>query len=269
MHGADTSKTLIALIAQANDRTESEVLSLHSMVPFNYHTSTSLDQDTPLGWSDYIVQRHGLEHPSRRALLCEKCLESDLERGYSHWRRDHQLPGELTCRIHAQPLIRTGNIADFGLMPTEALDELRRVGGVRRLEPPRAAAWIDKYLEFASHFMHQRRPIHHALYVSVIGQRATELRYCREYRSPGRLISDDVLDAYPKNWLIETLPRVVDKVRGAYFMPIDPSIKSSIAHPKTEAHCLALPLLFGSLKEFLNAVQTAQQRTKGKECPRT
>jgi len=267
MHGADTSRTLIALIADANDRTESEVLSLHSMVPFTHHTSTSLDQDAPLGWSDYIVQRHGLEHQSRRALLCDKCIKSDLERGYSHWRRDHQLPGELACRIHAQPLIRTGNITDFGLMPHEALDELRRAGGDRKVEPARVAAWIDRYLEFASHFMRQRRPIQHALYVSVIGQRATEIRYCRDHRSPGRLISDDVLDAYPKNWLIETLPRMIDKVKGTYFMSLDPSIKSTEAHSKTEAHCLALPLLFGSLREFLNEIQTAQQKTKGKERP--
>lgn len=53
------------------------------------------------------------------------------------------------------------------------------------------------------------------------------------------------------------------KTRGTYFRPIDTAIGSR-AGAKTEAHCLVLPLLFGSLAGFLSALGADEPSNKKK-----
>lgn len=248
----DTSRTLVELIGHANQKSVSDVVTCHSMVPFVFHTARTEAGEQFCGWSDHIVRLNGLMHPTRAAMLCETCLNSDIERGYSYWRRDHQLPGAITCSIHEQPLLRVEDVEAFTLLPTDCLAGPDKALQVRYRKDSRASRWVSRYLDFASHFMRQLCPMKESVYISVVGKRAVERGYCRDHRWPSRLISDDIVDVYPMDWLSQTLPKVSEKTRGTYFTPMDASIKAS-SRARTEAHCLSLPLLFEDVPDFLTA----------------
>ena len=255
----DTSKTLVELIGRANQMSVSDVISRHSMVPFIFHT-VHTEAGEECRWSDRIVRFYGLMHPNRCAMLCEKCLRSDREHGYSFWRRDHQLPGAMTCSTHEQPLWRVEDVEAFTLLPTDSLERPSMAAQFKCFNNSRAAHWISRYLEFASHFMRQPSPTKQTLYIAAVGQRAVERGYCRDHRWPSRLISDDIVDVYPSDWLNQILPKVSEKTRGTYFTPLDASVKAS-SKARTEAHCLALPLLFEDVNDFLTACRQADRLT--------
>jgi hypothetical protein len=156
--------------------------------------------------------------------------------------------------------MRVDDVEAFTLLP---IDIHNCPGSAVQLEysrSSRADHWVGRYLEFASHFMQQRTPTKERIYVSVVGKRAAERSYCRDHRWPSRLISDDIVDVYPIDWLIHILPKVSEKTRGAYFTPLDAPIKAS-AVARTEAHCLALPFLFDNLQDFLTAYRHSDRLT--------
>ena len=256
----DTSKTLVELIARANNESVSDVVSRHSMVPFIFHTVRSEANNEYCTWSDRILRIYGLMHRTRWAMFCETCVKSDLERGYSYWRRDHQLPGATTCGFHARPLVRVEDVEAFTLLPTDMHNCLGSAMQLNYSHNPRAGHWVSRYLEFAAHFMQQPTPTKESIYISVVGKRAVDRGYCRDPRWPSRLISDDILDVYPIDWLIHILPKVSEKTRGTYFTPLDASIKAP-AMARTEAQCLALPLLFEDIPDFLTACRQADVPT--------
>ncbi len=117
----DASTALVELIGRANQRSVSDLVSRHSMVPFIFHTARHKAGDKSCAWSDRILRIYGLLHPARWAMLCETCVKSDLERGYSYWRRDHQLPGVTTCGLHGRSLMRVDDVEAFALLPTDVL----------------------------------------------------------------------------------------------------------------------------------------------------
>lgn len=250
----DTATTLVELIAQANRKTVAEVLRENSLVPFTFHTAPATTGQSGEHWHAPIVRTHGLTFRKHWMALCQRCVQRDLERGFSYWRRNHQLPGAVVCSTHEQPLVRVEDPSDFGLTPSEALDRSSKLLHACGQDHFKASAQVSRYLEFARYFMQQHCPIPQEKYISAIGQRAAELGYCRDARWPtGKFISDDVLDLYPTAWLRGTLPAACEKIRGTYFRPIDTAIGAR-AYAKTEAHCLVLPLLFGSLADFLGVV---------------
>lgn len=259
----DASKTLVELIGRANQMSVSDLVSRHSMVPFIFHTARSKAGYKCCAWSDRVLRLYGLMHSTRWGMLCETCVRSDLERGYSYWRRDHQLPGATTCGFHARPLMRVDDVEAFALLPTDALKGTGSVMQLKHSHNSRADHWVSRYLDFASHFMQQPTPTKESVYISAVGKRAVERGYCRDPRWPSRLISDDIVDVYPTDWLADILPRVSEKIQGAYFTPLDASIKAS-AKARTEAHCLALPLLFEDLQDF-RAVCRDEDRLTGTE----
>jgi hypothetical protein len=260
----DTATTLVELIAQANRKAVAEVLRENSLVPFTFHTAPATTGQSGDRWYVPIVRTRGLTFRKHWMALCQRCVQRDLERGFSYWRRNHQLPGEIVCSTHEQPLVRIEDAPDFGLTPSEALDRSSKLIYDCGQDHFKATTQVSRYLEFAHYFMQQRCPIPQETYISAVGQRAAELGYCRDPRWPtGKFISDDVLGLYPAAWLSGALPVTRAKTRGTYFRPIDTAIGSR-AGAKTEAHCLVLPLLFGSLAGFLSALGADEPSNKKK-----
>ena len=96
----------------------------HSLLPFVCFTARSPRDTAANGfWDRSVVSLVGLRTPRARAYFCPACVEADMrDRGYSYWRRAHQLPGVQLCLHHGAQLLSTPGQAAFDNMPSSLLD---------------------------------------------------------------------------------------------------------------------------------------------------
>jgi len=77
---------------------------LHTLLPFVSFTVPD-DQRLEGGWAPKIVRKYGMRLPRQFAHFCPACVGDDVyRRGFSYWRRAHQLPGSYWCAKH--PTVR-------------------------------------------------------------------------------------------------------------------------------------------------------------------
>jgi hypothetical protein len=95
----------VCLLASLNNQSVATYTSKHTMLPFTCFPLTR-------GWWNFpILHRYGLQTKRAFAYFCEECAQDDRAiRGFSYWRRSHQLIGRQHCAMH--PSTRLTRVLD-------------------------------------------------------------------------------------------------------------------------------------------------------------
>lgn len=95
----------VCLLARLNNQSVATYTSKHTMLPFTCFPLTR-------GWWNLaILGRYGLQTKRAFAYFCADCARNDrTTRGFSYWRRSHQLIGRRHCAKH--PSTRLTRVVD-------------------------------------------------------------------------------------------------------------------------------------------------------------
>lgn len=131
--------TVIHTLAKLAEMEAETYASEHSLVgisAFRIGISGDLHSWTALQACDWRTLSHNNK-------WCTDCAQSDRDRyGFSYWRRDHQVPGQLFCETHHCVLQGIESDDAFLLFPHECK---RWSKSVSQAEQPSAASRVGKY----------------------------------------------------------------------------------------------------------------------------
>jgi hypothetical protein len=116
----EIAKTLLRLLAAADDSTADEYCQRHSLYPYR-RMVTSMDQKGFLeSQRKQFLRPHLLAHNKPR--FCQVCASSDFAaHGFSWYRRRHDIPGIDYCVVHGGTLFEVDGEQPFSRLPHETL----------------------------------------------------------------------------------------------------------------------------------------------------
>ena len=194
------------------------------------------------------------------AFFCRECMSADVDfHGVSYWRREHQVPGHFWCPKHSTPLMFMEKREAFLQAPSKFSSLARTVPG-EWFGDALNNSCVGRFIEIMSGLMERERPMHvkHvtlALRTQAVGRGLHTSR--RLVRKP--LLSDLILDSYPRNWLDSVLPDFVKKTRGEILQSVDEVLVLHNSVWPVSSYVAAAAVLYGSADEALNKMfQTSQ-----------
>lgn len=222
----------------------------HSLLPFLCFVARSPRNTAADGfWDRSVVSLVGLRSPRARAYLCPACVEADMgDRGYSYWRRAHQLPGVQRCLHHGVPLLSTPGQAAFDDMPSSLLGvSTASPEGIDYCEHPLAVRFRDTAQAMLAAGRSWPAKSVRAGLLTV----ADELQL--RLSPPGRrtLLSDLAVAAFPGPLLRELVPEAIEKKQGEYLTAIDGAL--AIQGGTSVSVAIAMTLFFPSAAEAMRA----------------
>ena len=242
-----------------------QYVQLHTMLPFMRFAAASHALQAPGSLSASLVTKGGCETPRTSAYLCPACVEEDLVRGYSYWRREHQLPGRFWCTSHGTVrLLKAVALEPFWELPQHWLKR----GLVRNtvdFERPTEASPIAKFHE-----------VTRTMLDAPIVRRLEAVRWALE-RQFRKCIQPTACDD-PK-WNQEpTFSHLVQKAipeplcrelfcwrsiepYGRGCREIDVAVMSIRLAPEPVSTALAMTLLFDTVEEAFSAIATGMEGT--------
>ena len=228
--------------------------------------------------ANYADLPHG--SPTRRAFLrffgkrtarpsaffCRACVSADVEfHGVSYWRREHQLPGHFWCPKHSTPLMFMKEKEAFLQAPSK-YSSLALTVPHECFGDALNNSCVGKFMGIMSGLMERERPMH-VKYVTLALRTQAASRGLQTYVGLARkpLLSDLILDSYPRNWLGNVLPDLVKKTPGQILKSVDGVLAQQDSLWSVSSYVAAAAVLYGSADEALNKLFHASQ-TYGKAC---
>lgn len=258
LNSAD-SKPLVQLpylLAGAVGMPPEEFCRLHTLLPFDRAVTgefAELAHGSVL--NPKIVQHHGMNLHEPAGRCCPRCVREDLEFwGYAYFRREHQLPGAVSCGKHEELLVWTDGIDTLSRSPTQILNSPAPI--LHGLEPSITRhPVVSRYITIAEAWLSAHSPIPLDKMIRVLHVRGDEVGVRRSIKGQKRLLSDLALDTCPLEWLTILAPKIKDKKPGVYQSPLDHVFNSQSTAFRSSYYALALALLFDTAEEALNRVQ--------------
>lgn len=251
------------LLARAACLDVSTFVRLHSTLPLRRSIATylpNLIHGCPQN-KDMLL-RSGMRLARNEAYLCLECIAADhAEHGMCYWHRDHQLPGVIICDRHCVPLRYHRDPSCFRDSPSLRSDEAEEID-LKIVEDAASNSAITQYLAMTRKLASDHRPIPVELAVEAMKQKAIELSL--QYRpnltrDDFSLASDQVLDAYPSNWLESVFPEIGKKVRGTWMHQLDGTLHFKRGASSYVAYILICSLLFASADEAVAEMKGARR----------
>jgi hypothetical protein len=244
------------LLAGAIGKSPEEFCRLHTLLPFDRAVRGDFAELTHGSvLNPKIVQSHGMKLPEPAGRCCPRCVREDIEFwGYAYLRREHQLPGVVSCGKHEELLVWTDGTDALSRSPTQILDSPAPI--LHGLEPSITRhPVVSRYISIAENWLSGYRPIPLDKMIAVLQVRGEEVGVRRSKKGQKRLISDLALDACPLEWLTLLAPKIKDKKPGVYQSPLDQLFNFQSAAFQSGYYALALALLFDTAEEALNRIE--------------
>lgn len=189
------------------------------------------------------------------AYFCPACIAEDqTSLGFSYWRRTHQLPGCCTCAEHGVPLVAVKNKWAFLKAPAHYLEHQTS----QSLAPSdwHAHPLVQRFQAIAAALMGRNQPLNSAVVRQVLHRRGQERGFhvtSGEVRRP--LLSDLVRRSFPRAWLAEVFPVVLQSPKGELLNQLDGVFFFSKGASSVEAAFIALAVLFDTPEEALRELE--------------
>jgi hypothetical protein len=244
------------LLAGAVGMPPEEFCRLHTLLPFN-RAVTGDFVELPHGsvLNPKIVQYRGKKLPEPAGRCCPRCVREDTEFwGYAYLRREHQLPGVVSCGKHEELLVWTDSTDALSRPPIQILD--CPAPTLHGLEPSITRhPVVSRYISIAEYWLSGHRPIPLDKMIAVLQVRGDKVGVRRSVKGHKRLLSDLALDTCPLEWLTLLVPKIKDKKPGVYQSPLDHIFNSQSTAFRSGYYALALALLFDTAEEALNRIE--------------
>lgn len=251
---------LLWLIAEACGQDRSVFSAKHSMLPAMSPISKHVDSTQDADSSYRRIHRRGMHLPTGQLRWCPECSRMDVEeRGFSHWRRQHQIVGVDWCVGHRLPLISTstelaihppGHPATHGsLCTTQANTE----------EETRHPA-LQRMQQIMFRWLHRPNPIRLAAWAEVVSEqcRNADLRMGEIGKRP--VASDLIQEAFPASWLARHIPEIASKEPRSFVRKVDGAyIDKHVAYPAL-ACATILAVLFDTAEHALDALEATDNK---------
>ncbi|RFP28741.1 TniQ family protein [Duganella sp. BJB476] len=256
---AQKKRYLIELLAQAANADFADFVLAHTLLPYQH----------AIRWNDTLI-KHGepkrLPFMCRAATrilrpggyLCAQCIADDFElHGPSYWRRAHQLPGIYLCSDHRTPLHYLGGRDVFDLAPSAALEFANSVGDEIAMEAA-TSPFVSEFVRLSNVTMTSKRPLSTHIAYKIFNLKESRIDYTLREQAPAphRLLSDQILAAFPRSWLEATLPETLKKKRGQ-FSRIDRVLLRSPNAGSWIAYLLAFCVVPAAAARFEEMVSSA------------
>lgn len=244
------------LLAGAVGMPPEEFCRLHTMMPFDRAITHHFAELTHGSVSNPgIVQYNGMNLPEPAGRCCPRCVREDIEFwGYAYLRREHQLPGVVSCGKHEELLVWADGTDAFCRSPIQILDSPAPI--THALEPSITHhPVVSRYITIAEAWLSGHRPIPLEKMIAVLQVRGEKVGVRRSVKGHKRLLSDLALDTCPLEWLTLLVPKIIDKKPGAYQAPLDHVFNSQSTAFRSGYYALALALLFDTAEEALNRIE--------------
>lgn len=222
----------------------------HSLLSFTcFITHIPRDADMNGFWDRSRALYAGLQSPRARAYSCPACVEADMSgRGYSYWRRAHQLPGVHRCLEHGAPLVSIPRQDAFDDMPSS-------VANVSTASPEETACCDHPLAIKFSGTIHAMLATGRSWPVESVRAglrtRAKDLQLLPRTSGRSPRLSDLAVAAFPRPLLNELIPETTDKERGCSLSTIDSALSGQVCPVVSVA--IAMTLLFSSPEEAIRA----------------
>lgn len=210
------------------------------------------------------------------AYLCPECIADDHSSvGFSYWRREHQIPGRYLCRRHQMPLRRVEDEWAFLEAPVVYLARSMPIA-YALIEASSQHSMTQRFSAIGEALMERSAPLPLRAVMRALKQRARALDLQAdgsEAKHP--LLSDLILDRFPRDWLDEIFPAVGAKRRGVRHHQLDGVLYLSNAASSVEAYLLAAAVLFESPDQAVaaftaeNACDAPPVKRRSKTAPAT
>lgn len=244
----------LAILASACDIDTASYARNHSMLPFICFSTRNMPRRSDDGfWDQTVVALVGLRTPRKRAYICVACVQQDIEfRGYSYWRRGHQLPGVQWCQKHGEPLLSVSEPNAFEFLPSTWLTLGKAMPTKHaRLTQTRDHPLAKVLVEAVTSMLMGGRswPIENVRSGLLAKSMDLDLRLAPPGNKP--LLSDLAVDALPHHLLEDLVPGASLKERGKYLCAIDGALARSGGTSTSIA--IAMTLLYRTAEEAMHA----------------
>lgn len=245
---------LLARIFAADER---DFIARHSMLPAQYPISKYIGSSSEMDRQRHVEQVYGLALPTSHLGWCPKCAAHDWAcRGFSHWRRQHQLAGVDWCAEHQYPLCHAPLKSAIHSPGRPSIERLQDVGQANIQEEVDDPA-LQRLQQIMIGWLRQPAPIRLTAWAQVVGKRCQEagLRIGEIGKRP--VVSDLIRQEFPLSWLARHMPLIAAKRCSAFVRKVDGAcIDKHVTY--TALACAAiLTVLFETAEAALAALAAA------------
>lgn len=223
--------------------------------------STKADVDHGSAENQSLHQMSGTRKTRPGAFFCLDCVSADHDfHGRSYWRREHQTPGLYWCPKHRVPLRYRSERDAFLKSPSECVENSDAIDE-SWANSVSSNPFVKKYLGICAGLMDGARPIvvrqvRGALVSAAKAQRIRTFPTKALLKMGEHLVSDLMLEAYPREWVLGLVPSLVAKARGQDLRQVDGVFWHTAAGAPSVVYALTAALLFDSADDALQALAT-------------
>jgi len=248
-HGSRRSAWIVGL-AKALEMDPVELLFQHSLIPFFGAFSNEVIRFRDSHWiSSALVAK---KYPKIKvAQICNSCVKSDLEeRGFSYWRRSHQISGIVLCPYHDEILLCVPDRRAFNRPPEEGLSQGK--ASFKSPDDTPKLEVVKRYCKLANALLHLELPFSLAAIQNLVRTRLTELKLRLNGKGPRRSIVDVAKQDAPRDWLDRYFGTRNKRTMLSYGLA---RVSMPVGHPaNSSAYVLALALLYDTSDAALSAL---------------
>lgn len=223
---------------------------LHSFLPFSQFLTRIVEKPNQERWGARSRRLKGFEIPRYCASLCAQCVVEDMQfRGYSYWRRSHQIRGMLWCQKHGDVLLCTSTSTAYDSTPVESLAKAKPPDRCFEKQLDKVSPDIMRYLNICTQLLEYRNPVDIRKIRRLFNERAKKagLQIVKSQRESNvQFLSDLLIERFPIGWLTSVFPGIGNKSKGKYFPSIDRVVYTAPYCTLGESIAMALLILFNN-----------------------
>ena len=247
----DPTPNPVELLSHASGLNALEYMKLHTLLPFSCFALDEEKRSVDSIWSREIQILRGLHTSRPGGFFCVECVKEDIQfRGFSYWRRSHQLPGKFWCDKHPNShLLDVDSKDPFARLPQNWINDPATIYHELSLTT-RDHPMVIRFNECCQTMLDAgrcldkrtlRSPLTHNALLAGINV------YSSTYSASYPRFSDLLAAIFPTEWLELTYPFIYDKSFGEFLPSIDSSLVGNANAYLSLGTAFALTLVFDSM----------------------
>ena len=242
------TKTRIELLCEALQMPTTEFCRNHTMLPIrravtSYFPSLNhgdCQMKSMLKYSGVRLARPG-------AFCCTECIQRDQQlHGFGFWHRSHQIPGQLWCPEHDAPLSYVDDVDAFFSPPESCQEQYKPIAG-KWVDDSKENVVVQRFLAISLALMRRASPFSVSTVADVLKEQGAKLGFrTNAGTEKAKLLSDELVQSVPTEWLFSVMPTLVGKKIGKAMPQIDGVFYMKTAASSATAYILALAMMFSN-----------------------
>jgi hypothetical protein len=194
-----------------------------------------------------FLQYSSMQRKYHAAYFCKKCVSADVHfHGVSYWRRDHQIPGQMWCPKHQSALNFVSSGDPFLSSPVQFMEASEAIPETW-VDESSKNVHVQRFLDMAAVLYEQAAPFSVALLAPMLNDFGRSLGFkTNPGQSKGNLISDRIIEVFPRPWLDSVFHGLLDKEPGTFSHQVDGVMYLRTSASSVTAYLLVLAVLFDS-----------------------